>query len=128
VWLNTHNTYTQVSSESGIPGFIFFVSAIIACIRMNYRVYKQTALIKGLEDYAAVSLCMLLSIIAFSANAFFDQQAYTFPLPIIAGVSTATYLLARRALGALPRIESAAASAAKDDPRNRLRNTLAGAT
>jgi O-antigen ligase len=110
VWLATHNTYTQVSSESGIPGFIFFVSAIIACIRMNYRVYKQTARIKGLEDYAAVSLCMLLSVVAFSVNAFFDQQAYTAPLPILAGVSTATYLLARRALGALVGIESADAS------------------
>jgi O-antigen ligase len=128
VWLNTHNTYTQVSSESGIPGFIFFVAAIIACIRMNYRVYKQTARIQGLEDYAAVSLCMLLSIVAFSVNAFFDQQAYTTHLPVLAGVSTATYLLARRALGGPPEIERADASAAKDDPRDTVRNTLAGAT
>lgn len=128
IWLETHNTYTQVSSESGIPGFIFFVSAIIACIRMNYRVYRQTSRIKGLEDYAAVSLCMLLSIIAFSVDAFFDQQAYTANLPILTGLSTATYLLARRALGAPPRIESADAFAAKDDPRNTVRNTLASAT
>ena len=98
VYLGTHNTYTQVSSESGIPGFVFYLVSIVVCVRMNYRVYKKTTGVKGLEDYAAVSFCMLLSIIAFAVGSFFDQLAYSTYLPIIAGVGSANYLAARNAL------------------------------
>ena len=98
-WLGTHNTYTQVSSEAGIPGFIFYVASIIVCARMNYRVCKRTSGIKGLEDYAAVSFCMFLSIVAYAVGSFFDQLAYSTYFPIIAGVSSANYLAVRHALG-----------------------------
>jgi O-antigen ligase len=98
-WVGTHNSYTQVSSESGIPAFIFYVASIVACVRMNYRGYKRTLGAKGLEDYAAVSFCMFLSIIAYAVGSFFDQLAYSTYLPIIAGVSSANYFAIRHALG-----------------------------
>jgi O-antigen ligase len=98
-WLGTHNTYTQVSSEVGVPGFVFYLATIVVCGRMNYRVYKKTRGVKGLEDYAAVSFCMFLSIIAYAVGSFFDQLAYSTYLPIIAGVSSANYFAIRHALG-----------------------------
>jgi O-antigen ligase len=98
-WVGTHNTYTQVSSESGIPGFIFYLATIVVCMRMNYRVYKKTRGISGLEDYAAVSFCMFLSIVAYAVGSFFDQLAYSTYLPIIAGVSSANYFAIRHAVG-----------------------------
>ena len=27
-WLGTHNTYTQISSECGLPGLLFFVASL----------------------------------------------------------------------------------------------------
>jgi O-antigen ligase len=98
-WLGTHNSYTQVSSESGIPALFFYLATIVACVRMNYRVYKKTRGISGLEDYAAVSFCMFLSIIAYAVGSFFDQLAYSTYLPIIAGISSANYFAIRYALG-----------------------------
>jgi O-antigen ligase len=98
LWLGTHNSYTQVSSESGIPGFIFYVATIVVCARMNYRVYKRTSGVTGFEDHAAVSFCMFLSITAYAVGSFFDQLAYSTYLPIIAGVSSANYLCVRRVL------------------------------
>lgn len=98
-WVGTHNTYTQVSSEAGIPAFIFYLATLIVCLRMNYRGYKKTREVMGLEDYAAVSFCMFLSTIAYAVGSFFDQLAYSAYLPIIAGVSSANYFAIRQALG-----------------------------
>ena len=39
----THNTYTQISSELGIPGFIFFALSLVYCwrnVRRIIRLYK----------------------------------------------------------------------------------------
>lgn len=112
VWLNPHNTYTQISSEAGIPGAIFFIGTIVACVRMNYRTQKRTRGVKGLEPYAALSTCMYLSIIAFAVGAIFDQFAYANYLPIIAGISSANNLAVRPYLDSLkrPSVDQAAIS------------------
>jgi len=97
-WRQTHNSYTQASSEAGIPGFIFYVCSILSCLHLNYRVYKHTAGKKDLQDYAGLSFCMLLCTVGYAVGALFDQLAYTSDLPIIGGVTAATYFAARRAL------------------------------
>jgi O-antigen ligase len=94
-WRATHNSYTQVSSESGLPGFFFFVTCIVLGIRTNYRVYRQTKDKTGLEDLAGVSFCMMLSIIGYAVAAIFDHLGYTYHLPILLGVTGATFLVAR---------------------------------
>ncbi len=99
-WRQTHNTYTQVSSEAGLPGLIFFVGSILTCLRLNYWMYKQTAGREGLQDYAALSFCMLLGVIAFSSGAIFDQLAYTGYFAIIGGITAATYFAVEPALRA----------------------------
>jgi O-antigen ligase len=95
MWRQTHNSYTQVSSEAGLPGFLFYVASIVACLLMNIRVYRVTARRPGLEDYAGVSFCMLLSTVVYAVGTVFDHLAYTSYLPLIAGISAATYLAAR---------------------------------
>jgi O-antigen ligase len=47
VSLNTHNSYTQISSECGIPALICYAAVIILTGKLNYRMYRsfqQTAL------------------------------------------------------------------------------------
>jgi O-antigen ligase len=41
-WLGTHNSYTQVSSEIGIPAFLFFVAAIWMSLKGPYSIYQKT--------------------------------------------------------------------------------------
>ena len=40
-WLGTHNSYTQVSSELGIPGFLFFVTAVGMALKGTYSVVPE---------------------------------------------------------------------------------------
>jgi O-antigen ligase len=91
-WRASHNSYTQVSSESGLPGLFFYVACVVVCARMNYRMYRQTIDRAGLENFAGVSFCMLLSIIGYAVGTIFDHLAYTSFLPVILGITGATYL------------------------------------
>ena len=91
-WLGTHNSYTEVSSEAGIPGFIFYLGSIIVCLRMNYRTYKETISVQGMSNYAGLSFCMLLSTVLYAVSTFFFHIAYTSFLPVIAGITAATRL------------------------------------
>jgi O-antigen ligase len=97
-WRQTHNSYTQVSSEAGLPGFIFFVCSMLACFRVNFRIYRQTVDKGDLREYAVLSLCMLLCWVGYAVGAFFDHLAYTSYLPIMAGVTTAIYFSFQLAL------------------------------
>ena len=40
-WLGTHNSYTQVSSELGIPAFCFFVAAIVMATSGPYQLSED---------------------------------------------------------------------------------------
>jgi O-antigen ligase len=102
-WLGTHNSYTQVSSEAGIPGLVFYVASIVLCLQMNYRVYRETASRQGLEDYAGLSFCMLLSTVMYSISTLFFNIAYTSYFPTIAGITSATYLALDRVTSGQPR-------------------------
>ena len=97
-WRGTHNSYTQVSSEAGIPGFIFYIAVIVVSLRMNYRLYKSTGKRAGMEDYAALSYCMFLSIVVYAIATFFFHVAYSIYLPTLAGTTAAIYLAAKPVL------------------------------
>jgi len=97
-WLGTHNSYTQVSSEAGLPAFVCYTLAIIACIRMNYVLFKRTAARPELREYNAIAFCMFLCSIAYAFSTFFFHIAYSSYFPIIGGISVATYLTAKPVL------------------------------
>jgi O-antigen ligase len=95
-WIGTHNSYTQVSSESGFPGLIFYVATICICLRMNYKLYRHCSVREELEEHAGISFCMLLGTILYAVSTVFFHIAYGGFLPAIAGLTTATYLATRR--------------------------------
>lgn len=103
MWRQPHNSYTQVSSEAGLPAFFFYMAALLTCFGLNYRIYKRTIARPELRDYSAVAFCMLLSTVAYAVGTIFDQLAYTTYLPVIAGITMSMYLLIR------PELEPAAA-------------------
>jgi O-antigen ligase len=81
----SHNTYTQVSSETGIPGFIMFMSVMVWCFRQNLRLYRQTNRHPQHKEIANMAICLFLSLLVFSVTSFFGSNAYRFYLPVLAG-------------------------------------------
>jgi len=88
-WLGTHNTYTQVSSECGIPALIFYAAVIVFCLQSNFRLYLNTRDRPALRELAALSRCLLAGTCVFAVSAFFFHMAYSADLPMLAGFTVA---------------------------------------
>lgn len=93
-WLGTHNSYTQVSSECGIPAFICYCAVLVLSFRSNLRLYRQSRDNPALKDVAGLSFCLLAGILVYAVGTIFFHIAYTGYLPELAGFSLALRLAA----------------------------------
>jgi O-antigen ligase len=85
----THNTFTQVSSECGIPAFLFFAGGLIASFRIFYSTYKKAKKIPGCNDIRDAMACTMLSLIGFVVAVTFLNFAYFFYEPLLGGMAIA---------------------------------------
>jgi O-antigen ligase len=91
-WLGTHNSYTQVASECGIPAFLFYVSVIALTLVSNFRIFRRTAGLAEYSDLSALAFCMFSTSLVYAICTFFFHIAYSSYLPSIAGMSVALRL------------------------------------
>ena len=88
-WHVTHNTYTQISSESGFPGLLMFLAAIIFSLRGLSRTVK-VPFPPGSDAGQAIRAMVVtlrVSFAAFLACAIFASLAYLPILPILSGLA-----------------------------------------
>jgi O-antigen ligase len=80
-WHDTHNMYTQVSSEMGIPGLIFFAGALIIAFRRVSAIRKMNvpASNVNLVKAKAWALYMQCALTAIAIDGFFLSVAYSGP-------------------------------------------------
>lgn len=88
-WLGTHNSYTEISSECGIPALICYITVIGLSIRMNYRIYQRTESNPALRELTGLSLTCLFSLVVYAVSVFFFHIAYSSFLPTFAGLTIA---------------------------------------
>ncbi len=122
-WLGTHNSYTQVSSESGIPALICYVGVLIASLRALGRRRLPPAPLRDpvLEDIAQLALALRASIIAYAISTFFSAAAYTTFLPALAGLAVAFERAVAVRLAGYTARPAAAPAFAYPPPRTRAR-------
>ena len=102
-WLGTHNSYTQVSSELGIPAFLFFAAAVAMALRGSYAIYKRTRGDPRLEDMGNAALGLHYCLVIYAVTILFDHIAYTVMLPVFGGMAAS---LVRTAELEIQRIQS----------------------
>lgn len=111
-WQVSHNAYTQVSSEMGIPGFLFMMGGTIGTFLGLNQLSKR---LRNARDCLPVrrlrSLCFLLLLaqVSFCTSIFFLSLGYRFYLPFLSGFVIALRMAVKNEL---PGIERAAAEAA----------------
>ncbi len=88
-WLVTHNAYTQVSSEVGIPALLFFLAAIVMSFRTFGRVQRAARARPQLRSMAMACFCCQLSLVGFCTAIIFLSLAYTMYLPTMSGLAIA---------------------------------------
>ena len=95
-WLGTHNTYTQISSECGVPALIIFLALLVHSIRSARRASKLVANLNTPEAAEirkaalAGEMCMwgMCAAILF-AHMGFDPTVYVF-LGLMSALQRAT--------------------------------------
>jgi len=79
----SHNTYTQISSELGIPALVFFLLALGCNIRRLRRAIRDSVIDRPL------GVAILVSLIGWSISAVFNSIAYDGYAPLLLGLSLA---------------------------------------
>jgi O-antigen ligase len=92
--VGTHNTYTQISSELGIPGFICFIASLVLCwrnVRRVIRTYKPLRDERSKTIYLTAHTLWLL-LIAYMVTFCFEYIGYQpFYLVVCALITSFTH-------------------------------------
>jgi O-antigen ligase len=88
-WQVSHNSYTQVSSEAGIPALILFLGAVFTTFRLVSSVEKRCRNVPQLRGPGILAFCMMLSLIGFCCAILFLSLAYTYHLLFLTGFAIA---------------------------------------
>jgi O-antigen ligase len=106
LWLASHNSYVQVSSEMGFVGIGLMIAAFGACFTGILKLDK-TARRLNLPEIRSMALCLLLCFTALMIHYFFDAAAYDVYLPMAAALCTSVFMTAKPLIEAAERGETA---------------------
>src|SRR5207248_9857652 len=72
-WLGTHNSYTQVSAELGVPAFCFYVATIVMSLTGPYKLYRRTRGDPRTADIGGMALGLHYSMIVYAVSIVFEH-------------------------------------------------------
>lgn len=88
-WMGTHNTFTQVSSEAGVPALVLLLGLLITAV-LNMRRVSTASIENSNADVCLMARSTLASLLAFVFGAFFAHLAYEYflfyPVAIAVGI------------------------------------------
>jgi O-antigen ligase len=107
-WLGTHNSYTQISAECGMPALICYLAVLGYCFRASRRLYKQAAGKPEHRELAGLSMSLFGGTLVFAIGTFFFHMAYSGAFPILSAMILSLELAAKPQFDAEREAESAA--------------------
>lgn len=96
-WAETHNAFTQVSSECGTPALIFFVLGIGSALGSVNKIYGR-ARREGHTQVANTCFFYLASMVPYLISIVFLANAYRLYLPAMIGLAVAITTAAQHEL------------------------------
>jgi O-antigen ligase len=89
-WMGTHNTFTEVSSEAGLPALGLFLALLVSAISGMGKSATALARNPGSADILLMARATLASLLSFVFGAFFAHLAYEYylfyPVAIAVGI------------------------------------------
>jgi O-antigen ligase len=86
-WHVTHNMYTQISSELGIPGFLLYMSLVVISFRNIGAVMRSTYMHPTNGEIYDLAFAIRVSWIVFLVAGCFSSIALSVPLLMLIGIS-----------------------------------------
>jgi O-antigen ligase len=88
-WQGTHNSYTQVSSEEGIPAVIAYIMCIVFSLRKTSALARRCTDDPRLSTIKNCAMALNYCMIVYAVSVFFDYIAYTSMLSVFSGMCMA---------------------------------------
>lgn len=88
MWHETHNSYTQLSSECGVPAFLAYLCALVGTLREFRRGRKSQD-----PDIKDVSYTLSFMMISLCTSLFFLAQGYGPAFPFLGGLAIALHFV-----------------------------------
>jgi O-antigen ligase len=88
-WHEAHNTYTQVSSECGMPALAMYIAGILSTFFLVNRVYRRARGRPECQDIQTMAFCIMLAMTMYCTAITFVNFAYFFYLPAISSLAIA---------------------------------------
>jgi O-antigen ligase len=88
-WHQTHNTFTQVSSELGLPGFVIFTGGTFMILGAFRKIHGRARHRPECQDIAAAGFAMMLGFFGFVVAITFLSFGYFFYFPAMGGLAVA---------------------------------------
>lgn len=82
-WQVSHNTFTQVSSETGIPGFLLYMAAVLGPLWRLWRARAALFQVESLTPYRNLLSAFLASGLSLVVTNIFGSNAYLFYMPLM---------------------------------------------
>jgi O-antigen ligase len=114
LWRQAHNSYTQISSECGIPGLLFYLSALLSTFGLLAKIRKK-ATGANRKEIATATDCLTMSLIAYSVAVFFVNFGYYYEVPAISGLVVAMWFVVSKNAKVRPRDHISPDHPAQDD-------------
>ena len=105
MWMVTHNTYTELSSEGGIPALVFFLLLLGQAFR-NLRAVRTNPALKQDENMQLFASALWAALTAYTVGAFFASTARLLFPYFLVGYTTALYKIASLATETTPMASS----------------------
>ena len=85
-WIGTHNTFTEISSEAGVPALLLFVGLLITALRNMQKIGKTLAHNPEAEELKLIARATQASLLSFAFGALFAHLGYEYYLFYLVGI------------------------------------------
>jgi O-antigen ligase len=87
--LVSHNAYTQVSAELGIPALIIYLLFIVSPLKRLWQIERETFTDRKKSRFYYLAVALQASIVAYMVSSFFGSVAYQWYIYYVVGYAVA---------------------------------------
>lgn len=94
-WHETHNMYTQISSENGVVAAVIYIAVLLLALKATNRTMKIAKHHPNASDVYNSAFWLRAGLMMFAVSGFFLSVAYSDMLPLFTGLAFALELATR---------------------------------
>jgi O-antigen ligase len=95
-WHVTHNSYTEVSSETGVTGLIIYLGILYNVFKVLNSIVRSRYPGLPWQNLRHLARTLRIAFIVFLPVAFFSAMSYHADMPILAGLAAALGFMAQK--------------------------------